>query len=386
MLQQELKAHLTGKILPFWEGLKDGAHGGFYGYVDKELRVRKEADKGCILHSRILWTFATAARLLNSPEYRAYADWAYEALGLFEDREHGGVYWSVTFDGKPADTTKHTYCQAFAIYGLAAYYRLTGKRDAMEKARKLFRLIEEKCTVYNGYGEAYRADFSPESNEKLSENGVMATRTMNTLLHVLEAYTELHRAEPEEHVRQASVKALERFLHTMYNPEKHRLEVFYDDDYRPLLDMQSYGHDIESGWLLWDSVQEFLPEKERAPYRAMCLDLLESVRRRAFTDHGLKNEWVAGETNELRIWWVQAETMLGLDCGWHLTGDPSWKEDLETQWKTIQRMIVDPRPGGEWYWSVYEDGSLTERPMVEEWKCPYHNGRMCLRLMERKEV
>ena len=386
MLQQELKAHLTGKILPFWEGLKDGAHGGFYGYVDKDLRVRKEADKGCILHSRILWTFATAARLLNSPEYRAYADWAYEALGLFEDREHGGVYWSVTFDGKPADTTKHTYCQAFAIYGLAAYYRLTGKREALEKARKLFRLIEEKCTVYNGYGEAYRADFSPESNEKLSENGVMATRTMNTLLHVLEAYTELHRAEPEEHVRQASVKALERFLHTMYNPEKHRLEVFYDDDYRPLLDMQSYGHDIESGWLLWDSVQEFLPEKERAPYRAMCLDLLESVRRRAFTDHGLKNEWVAGETNELRIWWVQAETMLGLDCGWHLTGDPSWKEDLETQWKTIQRMIVDPRPGGEWYWSVYEDGSLTERPMVEEWKCPYHNGRMCLRLMERKEV
>ena len=386
MLQQELKAHLTGKILPFWEGLKDGAHGGFYGYVDKELRVRKEADKGCILHSRILWTFATAARLLNSPEYRAYADWAYEALGLFEDREHGGVYWSVTFDGKPADTTKHTYCQAFAIYGLAAYYRLTGKREALEKARKLFRLIEEKCTVYNGYGEAYRADFSPESNEKLIENGVMATRTMNTLLHVLEAYTELHRAEPEEHVRQASVKALERFLHTMYNPEKHRLEVFYDDDYRPLLDMQSYGHDIESGWLLWDSVQEFLPEKERAPYRAMCLDLLESVRRRAFTDHGLKNEWVAGETNELRIWWVQAETMLGLDCGWHLTGDPSWKEDLETQWKTIQRMIVDPRPGGEWYWSVYEDGSLTERPMVEEWKCPYHNGRMCLRLMERKEV
>ena len=386
MLQQELKAHLTGKILPFWEGLKDGAHGGFYGYVDKELRVRKEADKGCILHSRILWTFATAARLLNSPEYRAYADWAYEALGLFEDREHGGVYWSVTFDGKPADTTKHTYCQAFAIYGLAAYYRLTGQREALEKARKLFRLIEEKCTVYNGYGEAYRADFSPESNEKLSENGVMATRTMNTLLHVLEAYTELHRAEPEEHVRQASVKALERFLHTMYNPEKHRLEVFYDDDYRPLLDMQSYGHDIESGWLLWDSAQEFLPEKERAPYRAMCLDLLESVRRRAFTDHGLKNEWVAGETNELRIWWVQAETMLGLDCGWHLTGDPSWKEDLETQWKTIQRMIVDPRPGGEWYWSVYEDGSLTERPMVEEWKCPYHNGRMCLRLMEQKEV
>jgi len=380
-LKREMKEHLTGKILPFWERLKDEAHGGFYGYVDKELKVCPEADKGCILHSRILWTFSTAARMLKSAEYRAYADWAYESLKMFEDEKNGGVYWSVTFDGRPADTTKHTYCQAFAIYGLSAYYRLTGKREALEKARELFRIIEEKCRVYNGYGEAYQADFSPESNEKLSENGVMATRTMNTLLHVLEAYTELHRAEPEDHVWKAAAEALEIFLKTIYNPEKHRLEVFFDDDYHPLLDMQSYGHDIESGWLLWDSVQEFLPEGERAPYRAMCLDLLESVRRRALTDHGLKNEWVAGEVNELRIWWVQAETMLGLDCGWRLTGDESWKRDLEMQWQTIQRMIVDRRSGGEWYWSVHEDGSLTERPMVEEWKCPYHNGRMCLRLM-----
>lgn len=381
MLQQELKMHLTGKILPFWERLKDEKHGGFYGYVDKELNVQKEADKGCILHSRILWTFSTAARVLKSEEYRKYADWAYQSVCMFEDREHGGVYWSVTFDGRPADTTKHTYCQAFAIYGLSAYYRLTGKREALEKAKALYRTIEDKCTVYNGYGEAYQADFSPESNEKLSENGVMATRTMNTLLHVLEAYTELHRAEPDTELGMISRKALAIFLNTMYSPEKHRLEVFYDDDYHSLLDMQSYGHDIESGWLLWDSVQEFLPEAERAPYRAMCLDLLESVRRRAFTDHGLKNEWVAGETNELRIWWVQAETMLGLACGWQMTGDPSWGKDLETQWQTIQRMIVDPRPNGEWYWSVYEDGSLTERPMVEEWKCPYHNSRMCLNLI-----
>ena len=381
MLSRELKEHLTGKILPFWEALKDERNGGFYGYVDKELNVRKDADKGCILHSRILWTFSTAASMMGSGEYRTYADWAYEALRMFEDGTNGGVYWSVTSEGEPADTTKHTYCQAFAIYGLSAYYRLTGKREALEKARALFRLIEGKCRVYNGYGEAYRADFSPESNEKLSENGVMATRTMNTLLHVVEAYTELHRAEPWEPVQRAAVAGLEILRGRMYSQEKHRLEVFMDDEYRPLLDMQSYGHDIESGWLLWDSAQEFFPEAELGPWRAMCLDLLESVRRRAFTDHGLKNEWVNGQVDELRIWWVQAETMLGLACGLKMTKDESWARDLDTQWKTIQRMIVDPRPNGEWYWSVYEDGSLTERPMVEEWKCPYHNGRMCLRLM-----
>lgn len=382
MLRDEMKAHLTQKILPFWEKLRDEEHGGFYGYVDKELNVIQKADKGCILHGRILWTFSTASRILQDEGLRKYADWAYESLHMFEDHENGGVYWSVTYDGKPSDTTKHTYCQAFVIYGLAAYYRLTGNREALEWARRLYRVIEEKCTVYNGYGEAYQKDFSPESNEKLSENGVMATRTMNTLLHVLEAYTELYRAQPDEAVRQKGKEALDRFLEKMYNPAAHRLEVFYDDDYHSLLNMQSYGHDIEAGWLLWDSANALLPETEWEPCRAMCLDLIESVYDRAFTDHGLKNECVDGENNELRIWWVQAETMLGFEAGWRLTGNNKWLEAMKTQWNTIQRMIVDRREAGEWYWSVYEDGSLTERPMVEEWKCPYHNSRMCLRLME----
>ena len=381
MLRDEMREHLTTRILPFWEKLYDPAHGGFYGYVDKDLKVIREADKGCILHSRILWTFSTAARVLQDEGLRTWADKAYDALNMFADEANGGVFWSVTFDGKPADTTKHTYCQAFAIYGLAAYYRLTGRQEALDRAMRLFRVIEDRCTVFNGYGEAYQADFSPESNEKLSENGVMATRTMNTLLHVLEAYAELYRAGHDEAVLQAGRKALDRVLHSMYNPEKRRLDVFYDDNYRSLLDMQSYGHDIEAGWLVWDAVNTLLPEDERTPYRAMCLGLLRSVRERAFTDHGLKNECVNGVEDELRIWWVQAETMLGLAEGWKLTHEPDWLDDLRTQWAAIRKLIVDPREGGEWYWSVYEDGTPTERPMVEEWKCPYHNGRMCLNLI-----
>lgn len=150
MLSEEIRNHLENKILPFWEGLADPVYGGYYGYVDKELRVVKEADKGCILNSRILWTFSTAARELNQPELREYADRAYDFMRRFEDDKNGGVFWSVTFDGKPADTTKHTYCQAFAVYGLAAYYRLTGKQEALDKAMALFRLIESKCSDAGG--------------------------------------------------------------------------------------------------------------------------------------------------------------------------------------------------------------------------------------------
>ena len=381
MFGEEIRAQLEQKILPFWMGLKDEKYGGFYGYMDNNLLLNRTADKGCILNSRILWTFSTAAIQTGSAEYRQYADYAMDFLRKFEDPDNGGVYWSVTFDGRPADTTKHTYCQAFAIYGLAAYYRLTGKQEALDKAMNLFRIMESQCKDEEGYLEALKADFSPESNEKLSENGVMASRTMNTLLHVVEAYTELHRTCQNIQVMVAAVEGLNQLLERMYNPEKRRLEVFFDGDFRPLLDMQSYGHDIEASWLIWDAASYFLRPDGREAWHKMCLDLLESATERAFTDHGLYYEAVNGEVNTTRAWWPQAETMLGFEFGWRETKDPVWLERMKTQWHYILHSTVDPRQESEWFNELREDGSLImEKPMVEEWKCPYHNGRMCLRL------
>ena len=381
MFRDEIRDHLEKKILPFWKALKDDTYGGFYGYMDSNLILNRTADKGCILNSRILWTFSAAAEALHSEELRVYADHAMAFLERFEDPDNGGMYWSVTYDGKPADTTKHTYCQAFAIYGLAAYYRLTGKQEALDKAMKLFGIIEGRCKDEGGYLEALKADFSPESNEKLSENGVMASRTMNTLLHVVEAYTELHRANPDIQVMVACVEGLNQLLDRVYNPGKRRMDVFFDGDFRPLLDMQSYGHDIEGSWLIWDSAATFIRPEGQEPWRKMCLDLLESATERAFTDHGLDYETVDGVTNRSRDWWPQAETMLGFEFGWRMTGDPAWLSRLRTQWEYVKRTIVDPREGGEWYYAAGEDGTPSVKPVVEEWKCPYHNGRMCLRLM-----
>ncbi len=115
MLAKELQEHLTGTILPFWRGLQDEKNGGFYGYVDKNLTVDKAAYKGCILNSRILWTFSTAARVLGDGRWLAEAQQALAFMDRFEDKERGGLYWSVTAAGEPLDLTKQTYCQAFAI-------------------------------------------------------------------------------------------------------------------------------------------------------------------------------------------------------------------------------------------------------------------------------
>ena len=391
----EMKLHLTQKILPFWEKLTDWDRGGWYGYVDKDLNVHLDAHKGCILNSRVLWTFATAARVLGDDKYMEYARHALRFMERFEDHDLGGVFWSVTAEGKPLDKTKHTYCQAFAIYGLAAYMRAAGRDDrlysmARERAFRLFRVIEENCSDEGGYGEAFEPDFRPAGNERLSDNstlmerGEVAQRTMNTLLHVLEAYAEFYRAVPDERIRQAGVRCLERFLKVMYNQPERRLEVFYDKNYRSLLNMQSYGHDIEASWLMWDAVEALIPEADRVPYRAMCIDLAQAICERAFTDHGMENEIVEGEVEHTRVWGVQAETILGFNEAYKLTGEAVWMDRVAQQWEYVKNVISDPRPGSEWFWSTDENGIPTDKPLVEEWKCPYHNGRMCLRMIEKE--
>ena len=130
------KEMLIGKLLPFWQGLRDEEHGGYYGHMDFNLSLDKQAEKGCILNSRILWFFSQAAMTLKDDSLIPYARHAYDFLReRCLDQEYGGVYWSVTFDGQPLDETKHTYNQAFAIYALSAYYRLTGDEESLKQAR-----------------------------------------------------------------------------------------------------------------------------------------------------------------------------------------------------------------------------------------------------------
>ena len=188
MFTSEIKEHLTKDIIPFWRGLKDVEYGGFYGYMGYDLGLDKKAVKGCILNSRILWFFSNAYLVLKEEELLADAGHAFRFLKDYcVDKENGGVYWSLAFDGKPEDTTKHTYNQAFAIYALSSYYDASGDEEALSLAWELYEIIESRCKDEYGYLEAFNVRFEPEDNDKLSENGVMAEKTMNTLLHVFEA-------------------------------------------------------------------------------------------------------------------------------------------------------------------------------------------------------
>lgn len=416
-LAVEVKEHLLQKIVPFWRNLRDDENGGYYGWLSYDLQLDKKSVKGCILNSRITWFFANAYTLyktgkitdtdcllagFSGKDLLDEAKHGYEFLKKFcLDKENGGIFWSLNYDGTPEDTTKHTYNQAFSIYALASYYEASGDIEALKLAFDLFRLIEERCTDSVGYLEAFTIDFKPESNEKLSENGVMADKTMNTLLHVFEAYTELLRVSQAALTDSKELAALQQadmvrvkerlswmmdiFAKKVYNPKLCRQEVFFDAEYNSIIDLHSYGHDIETAWLVDRGVEVLNDTHYEEKMLPITKALTAQIYKIAFDGRSLANECEKGVVNEHRIWWVQAEAMVGFYNGYQKT--PEKKEYLEAAvhiWEFIKEYVVDKREGSEWFWEVNPDGSpIEDRPIVEPWKCPYHNGRMCMELVKR---
>ncbi|MFG6395112.1 MAG: AGE family epimerase/isomerase [Lachnospiraceae bacterium] len=386
----EIEKHLKEKLIPFWEKLKDKEYGGYYGYMGYDLALDVHYEKGCILNSRILWFFSNAYMLLGEEHLKSAAEHAYKFLKDFcMDYENGGVYWSVTYDGNVLDSTKHTYNQAFAIYALSSYYDAVKDKEALKTAKELFNLIEEKCTDEYGYLEAFTRTFEPAGNDKLSENGVMADKTMNTLLHVFEAYTELYRVCHDENVAARLRFMLDIFKNHVFNEELGRQEVFFDSRYTPLIDLYSYGHDIETAWLL-DRGLNVLGDKEYIDmFAPVTHALAKNIYNRAFVNGSVLNEAENGTNDTTRVWWVQAESIVGfineaekLDAKKSAESEKYYKAAKDL-WEYIKAYIIDKREGSEWYWSVNADGTPYEKPIVEPWKCPYHNGRMCIEVIKR---
>ncbi len=384
MFTGEIRAHLVNDLIPFWDRLRDEKNGGFYGFMDADLNLEREAKKGGILNSRILWFFSNCAVYLKDERCLLDAKQAYEFLrDHLVDSRYGGVYWSVQADGTPADTLKHTYNQAFAIYGLSSYYEASGDREALQLAFTLANLVEEKMRDENGYLESFNRDFSPSDNEKLSEHGVNAYRTMNTLLHLLEAYTELYRVSKDSMIRGKICEMLDIVAEKVYNPELKRQECFFDADYHSLTDLHSYGHDIEASWLTERSLEVL----DDPAYTAKILPILHAVRdcsmEKGFSGEYLFNECDKGVQDKTAVWWVQAETVVAMVNAYQKSGNPDDLECAEKVWAFIRRVLIDRASGGEWHSETDPDGTDHRRPMVSQWKCPYHNGRMCLEVLKR---
>ena len=386
-LAKQVKQELTQNILPYWTERMQNPEGGFHGRINGADKLDPEAPKGAIMNARLLWTFASAYRIIGEKSYLEMAQRAKrEIIDSFYDPEFGGIYWSLNPDGTPLDTKKQIYAIAFAIYGLAELNRATGDGEALEYAIKLFNSIEDHSfdTQKDGYFEAFTREWAQIEDMRLSDKDANESKTMNTHLHVLEAYTCLYRVWGDGRLKERLRGLIEIFEQHILGPDGH-LKLFFDDDWNCAYDIISYGHDIEASWLIHEAAlvlgdQQVLDR---------MLTLVPSVAKAAlegFTPEGgmiYEKHGPEGPADGDRHWWVQAETVVGCLNLWDHFGDQEGLENALMCWDFIKANLID-REHGEWFWSLREDGSVNrEDDKAGFWKCPYHNGRMCMEILER---
>ncbi len=383
--KSEVSRELTGNILPFWENLMSDPCGGFFGRRDGNNTLISDAPKGLILNARILWTFSASYRIFHNEKYLSAATRAKDyILQRFIDKESGGAFWSLDANGCPLDTKKQFYAIAFTIYGLAEYNRATRDEESLDTAVALYRCIEEHSfdNDSNGYIEACTRDWRPIEDMRLSDKDQNDAKTMNTHLHILEAYTCLFRVWKDSGLEEKLRNLIVLFANRITGPDGH-LQLFFDEKWQLNGHIQSFGHDIECSWLLWEAACVLGDEALKQRIRPVCSRIAEAGMEGFTPEGGMIYEWniTAGEKHLNRDWWVQAETVVGCFYQWELTGDGKWLDAAEAEWEFIKKHII--APDGEWYWGLLADGSVnTADDRAGFWKCPYHNGRMCMELIE----
>ena len=417
-MKAEMQDVLTQNILPFWlDKMQDHEHGGFYGRIDGHMQLHPEAEKGAILNARILWSFSAAYRVLRKPEYLEAATRAKDyIIGYFIDSEYGGVYWSVDYKGRPLDTKKQFYAIGFAIYGLSEYARATGDREALDYALQLFDSVEEHALdhEYNGYIEATTRTWQPIADMRLSTLDANYPKSQNTHLHIIEPYTNLYRCLKELQsanscnyvaaigsilpvdisVPQETISAVEASLRNLIdiftdhilNPETHHLDLFFDMNWkRGAGHLESYGHDIECSWLIHEAALVLADEKVLRKVEPIVRMVAKASEKGLRPDGSMIHEanLDTGHVDDDLHWWVQAENVVGwLNLYQHFGDEDALEKGLRC-WDYIKDNLID-HEHGEWFWSRRPDGTVNrEDDHAGFWKCPYHNSRMCLEIIER---
>lgn len=386
IMHDEIVSDLKNSTLPFWENYSVDPAGGFYGSVGRDGTPIADAPKGGVLNARILWTFSTAYRMYGNSIYRELADRAQRYLiDYLIDPQYGGVYWLVKADGTPLDTDKQTYGCAFAIYGLAEHFRATGNRESLEKAIGIYRTMESKMKdpVKDGYIESFSREWGKP--EKLGYDGDgVATKTMNTHIHVLEAYTQLYQVWKDPGLRERLEKIVDILTTKLYNPKTHHLILYCDSDWNNLDDIDSYGHDIEASWLLTEAVEALGDERLIGKCRQISLDLADAALKEGINPMGaMIYERHKDKYRRDASWWCQAETVVGCINAWQLTGKQSYLDSARRTWEFIKTRMID-KEYGEWFRNVSEDGApRTGEPKASMWNCPYHNSRMGFEIDKR---
>lgn len=387
-LKQELETELQS-ILQYWmTNTPDLAQQGFYGRIDENNIPDLHAPKGSVMHARILWTFSAAYNHDPRSEYLAMADRAYDYIShYFTDKDFGGIYWSVDSKGNPLDTKNQVYALAFVIYACSEYFQCKRDESVRKYAIGLYKLIQRYSydPGRGGYLEAFTREWNPIADQRLSVKDANEKKTMNTHLHIVEAYTNLYRIWPDEQLKKNIEELCAIFEEKIYNRETKHLDLFFDEDWTLKSSIISYGHDIEASWLLMEAAQLTGNKKMGQRMHGLAMNLAESVARRGVdTDGGLWYEFEPGHgLVKEKHWWPQAEALVGFFNAWQYTRQELYLQQVFKTWQFIKDYIKDPHHG-EWYWGRGKSYQIMPgQDKAGIWKCPYHNSRACLQIIDR---
>ena len=386
-IADDARRELQENILPFWlKNARDLTEGGFLGQIDQQMRIDPAAAKGSLLTSRLLWAFSAAYRRDPRPEYLEMARYAYRDLsGCFSDREFGGLYWSVDRHGQPLDQRKQVYGQVFGLYALTEYSQASGDPEALEQAKALFRLIDRQAhdPRNGGYFDVLDRQWRRVDERHANILGP-APKTQNSHIHILEAFTNLLRVWPDPDLQARQRELIGLLLDRMIDSHTHHLVLFLTEDWKPLSAGYSYGHDIELSWLLTEAAEVLGDPAMLARVKTAALAMAEATLAEGIdADGSIFNEGgPSGVTDAGKDWWAQAEAAVGFLNAYQLSGDPRYFAASRRCWNYIQDHFVD-HANGDWYESLQRDGTPKLRFKQSVWKCPYHNSRACLELMQR---
>ena len=375
-------------ILNYWlKNTLDYENGGFVGEINYEEKTNSLAEKGAVLNGRILWTFSAAYAINKNEEYHEVAKRAFNYINeYFYDKEFGGIFWTVEYNGKPKDTKNQIYALAFVIYGLSEYYKISKNEEALEMAQNLFYKIElhSRDRNKNGYLEAFTRKWEEINDLRLSEKDANEKKTMNTHLHIVEAYANLYMIWRDKTVKTAIKEILEITALYFIDKNSWHLKLFFDENWNEKEDVISYGHDIEAAWLLlWCA--EILEDQDLInSYKKYAVKFAESTKEGIDNDGGL---WYEYEPKKQKLitekhWWPQAELWIGMINAWQLTHNEEFLKITENNFEFVEKYIIDHK-NGEWIWGINQDYSPIPKDKAGLWKCPYHNSRACIELIKR---
>ncbi len=389
-LKNEVSSNLTGNLLSWWSAKTvDNVNGGFYGRVNGRDSVIADADKGGIMNARILWTYSSAYRITKDTSYLRLATRAKDyILEYFIDKEYGGAYFSITAKGEPRNTLKQTYTNAFFIYGLSEYARATGDQEALEAAKSIFELFERNVLdrEANGYFEVFSRDWKRVRERMIGESSDKDEKTMNTSLHLMEAYACLYRVWPDPRMEERLRNMVEIFLDKIIDKNTYHLINFMDRNWNRTSEVDSYGHDIEASWLLHEAASLLNDEKLLKRVEETSIKMAETVEEAIQPDGSLvyEKDLATGHVNTNRSWWAQVETIVGYFNAWEISGNEKFLDYSINCWNYTRDHLVDHKNGG-WFTNANENGVVGRGDKAGHWVAPYHNGRMCMEIIERVE-